>query len=349
MKHHWQAKGMRRMMGCLLRLTFVLAVASAVLVVGTRAAGTLLPRSGVLSFVSDMNTRHWSDIYLMDVGHRIATNITRNPALEQNPVWSVNGWLAYAQAEGDNVVILVRDPVGTTHKIFTSYDSGIGLIMPAWAGDGRLAFVGTAPFDNPDVYIMEPDGQVHLASTSPAPNLGPAWSLNGRLAFDSWGGGHKIFILEPDGDVIDAVPEFDEADNAAWAFTNELTFTTPNGVGRVILKRQPNGSLQVLSDQFAGVNQLTWSTNNQLAFEANSLSPDQGTQIYILEPNGSFRAVPNPVLYSSVGNPVWSADGWLAYTYYFNGHSQIDVMSPDGQVHPVTAEMALGDFPSWLP
>jgi Tol biopolymer transport system component len=328
----------------LMRVMMVLVASCTVGVLAGRAAGGLLPKPLMLSFVSDMNRQRWVDIYVMDVERNLYANVTASPETELQLAWSRDRRLAYYSTDSDGrISVFVREPDGMTHRLLTS-SAVNGGHFPAWSADGRLAFDVIEDGGEYHLYVLETDGRLRTASAQPA--FGPAWSPDGTLAFVStMQNGQQVFLLKPGGELTEAAPELSQSMAPRWTAEGELTFTSATGE---LLKRRRDGTLKtlVMSGKDFGTNDATWSADGQMAFTARVSTGD--VQIGILGGDGKMRIQSNPAMFGTALFPTWSSNGWLAYVFSLKGF-QIYIISPDGQSRAVTPKSAFSINPAWLP
>jgi Tol biopolymer transport system component len=134
--------------------------------------------------------------------------VTADPAAEENPAWSPAWtWLAFqSNRNGNPDIFTVKadcDPrVGETSDrcgLKQLTDSPADDLLPAWSPDGRsIAFVSTRD-GNPEIYVMDKDGQNPRRLTfSPTGDWRPAWLPDSRhLLFTSdRGGNNDIYRIE---------------------------------------------------------------------------------------------------------------------------------------------------------
>jgi Tol biopolymer transport system component len=334
------------MINFFMRLVLGLSVLCALTVGGARAAGGLLPRPLMLSFISDMNRQRQVDIYVMDVQRSLYADITRSSEAELQLAWSREGRLAYYSTDADGKIsVFVRETDGTTHKLLTS-SAVNGGHFPTWADDGRLAFDVIGDGGEYNLYVLETDGRLHPASTNTQPAFGPAWSPDGTLAFVSpTKEGQHVFLLKSSGELTEAAPDLAQSMAPRWTANGELTFTSGTGE---LLKRHLDGTLQtlVMSGKDFGTNDATWSADGRMAFTARVSTGD--VQIGILGQDGKMRIQSNPAMFGTALFPTWSSNGWLAYVFSLKGF-QIYIISPDGQSRAVTPKSAFSINPAWLP
>jgi Tol biopolymer transport system component len=124
-------------------------------------------------------------------------NLTRNPSMDHQPVWSPNGktiaftsnrsgaWdIRTMNADGDELTALTHGEGDNT--------------SPAWSRAGnRIAFVSTRN-GNPDIFIMNSDGSYAESVTeNEAAETDPAWNPSGTKIYYSadYGSGREIYSI----------------------------------------------------------------------------------------------------------------------------------------------------------
>jgi Tol biopolymer transport system component len=127
------------------RFSFILTVASCLVLPGAMLLGTLLPGAGQIAFAAptagDMN------LYVLDVASRVTARITWGPGEESQPDWSPDGMaLTYAalDADGPSIVthsILCGDLLTACDRTPRRLTSGLNVSHPDWSPDGAwIAF-----------------------------------------------------------------------------------------------------------------------------------------------------------------------------------------------------------------
>jgi Tol biopolymer transport system component len=142
------------------------------------------------------------------------TNLTHNPATDDNFRWSPDGQhIAFSSDRDGNKEIYLLDVQATLQGqedsgLIRLTDNPTVDVPSGWSPDGtRLLFLSERD-GNLDVYVMAVDpltgaggsGETRL-TTDPALDLYPAWSPAGQwIAFVSMrDGNHEVYVMAPDG------------------------------------------------------------------------------------------------------------------------------------------------------
>jgi Tol biopolymer transport system component len=160
-----------------------------------------------IAFVAEKDTNgaiQDREIYTVNIDGSGLTNLTSNPAIDQEPAWSPDGMrIAFASNRaGDHY----------SNSIYTMQADGNGVKRlaqngdsPAWSPDSkRIAFLSSR---DQQIYIVNADGSnLQRLTNSPAPGNGtaqgaPVWSPDGkRIVFRSnRDGNSEIYVMNSDG------------------------------------------------------------------------------------------------------------------------------------------------------
>jgi len=158
--------------------------------------------NGKIAFVSERDGN--PEIYTMNADGSLATNITNNPAIDNEPAWSPDGTkIAFVSGRDgdDEIYVMNADGSGVTRLTNSPGVDG----LPAWSPDGtRIAFV-SARDGNDEIYVMNAGGSNLTRLTTNVAVDGfynrPAWSPDGaKVAFVSTRDGNdEIYVLDADG------------------------------------------------------------------------------------------------------------------------------------------------------
>jgi Tol biopolymer transport system component len=119
-----------------------------------RALGSVTPRAQ-LAYAAMWHGN--SEIYLLDVHHRLAVNLTRTRAYDAAPAWSPDGeWLAFT-SDRDGIATIYTMHWTGAHVQRLVHRSG-AWDGARWSGDGqRIAFFERSTI-NPNMYGIRRDG-----------------------------------------------------------------------------------------------------------------------------------------------------------------------------------------------
>jgi alpha-tubulin suppressor-like RCC1 family protein len=212
-----------------------------------------------------------------------------------------------------------------------------------------IAFTSTRDGQfNPEIYAINSDGSgLTRLTSSPASDVSPAWSPDGRqIAFASGG---EIYVMNADGSgQTNLTPGSDGGNNPSWSPDgHQIAFESTRGDG--------NTRIYVMNADGSAPTQLTSAVSS-----APSWSPDgsriafvsSSAEIYVMNTDGSAptRLTNNTDLDVS---PHWSPDGQrIAFTSFRDGNWEIYVMNADGSAQTrLTSDSwpKSNQAPSWSP
>jgi len=233
--------------------------------------------NGKIAFESD---RTGNDIFTMNADGSNQTNLSNDPAFDEDPAWSPDGTkVAYTRSANavPEIFVMNADGSGKT-KLTSNQASDWG---PTWSPDGtKIAFTRSIG-GNYEILAMNADGsgQTNLTNNA-APDSDPAWSPDGgKIAFIRYINNHyAIFVMNADGSGqtslnngggLGPLPPAWSPDGTKIAFTNNI------GQNTEIFVMNADGSGQ------------TNLTNNPAFDELPDWSPDGSKIVFRRMPGGS--------------------------------------------------------------
>jgi TolB protein len=136
------------------------------------------------------------DIFAMNADGSAQTNLTNNPADDELPDWSPDGTkIAFASEPGG---IRVMNSDGSNPTLLHAGPNA----FPKWSPDGEKIAFWNNEDGNPEVYVMDADGNNAINLTNnPADDVVYGWSSDGtQIAFDSDRGNNRdIYVINLDG------------------------------------------------------------------------------------------------------------------------------------------------------
>jgi hypothetical protein len=275
------------------------------------------------------------EIYTMDREGNAVRRLTESPAAEENPAWSP-AWthLAFQSDRHGNWDIFtmradcdsVATEVGGGCDLVQLTDDPADDLLPAWSPDGRsIAFVSTRD-GNPEIYVMDSDGQNQRRLTfSPTGDWRPAWLPDStHLVFVSdRGGNNDIYQLavpasgsaplasEPDLTPV-VVDPADDRDPAVRLDGRMLFLSDRDGVIKTYMtvigdrysRPRPFAETDLPEAHPAGLPDDPYTINGILV----SAERDGVTNIYRVGYSGYSPLAPSPAF---DGHPAAEATGWL--------------------------------------
>ncbi len=273
------------------------------------------------SVVYTLRSGGQTDLWALQVGETEPLRLTNHPADDRDPAWSPDGTrLAFSSRRDGNWELYVLE-LATGALTRLTYTPGFEG-APTWSPDGAfIAYEGyNAQTQNLDIYIISSDpelatrdGAVQM-TTSPAPDIEPAWSPLGRqIAYVTWrDGNQEIIVFDLDNPNADReqqalnltrTPDVNET-HPAWSHDGtRIAYTaTVNGVEGVYYQRldQPGGEPGLI-----GRGRMpAWAPND--ASVLYLLDLDRRTQVIAKSPDSFGAATDATVLPGPAADPDWT-------------------------------------------
>lgn len=208
-----------------------------------------------------------TDFRTLDIAGAIAS-VALDQRFDWDPMWSSDGWLAWAKIANLNLELFVRPPETDAQEIRLTRDgiNGARDWFPAWSPDGETLLYNSDQAGNEDIYrvnrdeinadIAPGDMPITRLTDNPVDDLHPTWSLDGeQVLFISdlddglLYGDLQLFVMNPDGSdqrPLDGAFEGDpiySADGAQMVYMSNA-----DGTWSLYLKDVGSGDVQQLTD-----------------------------------------------------------------------------------------------------
>lgn len=200
---------------------------------GIDSAASPAPDGQAIAFQSTRDGNR--EIYVLDLQTFVTRNLTHHPAADMFPAWSPDGEVIafVSDRDGDPEIYAVNLVSGATVNLSRSPGPDA---RPSWSPDGRqMVFASHRALDT-DLYIMDmpprpdpvwPDRpQVRALSPSPASDLDPAWSPDGRhIVFRSNRGDNigRLYLLDVDSGDLHYLPTGDRGVDQTPSWSSDGT------------------------------------------------------------------------------------------------------------------------------
>lgn len=152
-----------------------------------------------------------SDIYRMDIAHRLVYPITKDAVVDSQPVWSPDGQqIAFVSNRSDLYTIYVMEADG--RAIHRLVDDGYYAYSPAWSRDGRfIAYITTQfPVSHEVMLVDLQTGQARRLTDNRENENSVDWSPDGQQLMVDYATGTSKFahIFKLDVQTGDRQPLF---------------------------------------------------------------------------------------------------------------------------------------------
>jgi PKD repeat protein len=251
------------------------------------------PITGVLLFVSDREGNF--EIYAANADGSGAENITNNPTLDTDPVWSPDGsqiaFVSNRDGSEDIYIMNVNDRSITRLTNNPAVD-----MQPAWSPDGsQIAFVSNRAGDN-DIWVVSAQGGEPTQRTFDVTNdRYPTWSPDGtQIAYVTDANGNDdIYIINAnDGTFISQATTDVENDRFPDWSADGIVFSSWRDGQNELYVTTLNGNPPVrLTDNAANDRFPRWTPDGRIVYSSD-LAPDGSgniadENIYIINSDGS--------------------------------------------------------------
>ena len=198
--------------------------------------------------------------------------------------------------------------------------------------DTRLAFTSNRD-GNPDIYLMDDEGEIIRFTRHAAPDDSPSWSPNKRrIAFASHRNGNwEIYWMGADGDELTRVTHNPAADTEpAWSPNGDyIAFTSDRDGKREIYLAGPDGLSRVThtpgdSESWAPA----WGPNNAILFTSDR---DGKPEIYRTSQAGEIVRITRTPGDAGSWSPAWGWGGnYTAFVSNRDGPQDVYTLSEGG-------------------
>ena len=266
-----------------------------------------LAQNGPIAFVSVRDGNH--EIYVMAADGSGQTNLTNNPAQDDNPAWSPDGTkIAFQSDRGGNVDLYVMNADGSAVTQLT-HDAGAN-VGARWSSDGSTLVFASYRDGNFEIYTVRIDGTgaTRLTADSGA-DINPHWSPDGtKIAFQSdrsQTGKWDIYVMSADGaDATRLTSNGEDNNNPVWSRDGStlLFWGGASNAADVFVMHAEDGSGVVnLSNDPADDTVPAWSPDGtKIAFSSNRGG------VYGIWAMGVDGSVPMCLSQNGDTNPDWA-------------------------------------------
>lgn len=257
---------------------------------------TLTGKPGIATsrivFVNGENNT--KEVYLTDILGANFRQITRHKHLTVSPRFVPGGdFLTYTSYHSGNQNLYITDLRQNKVTRVLSRRKGLNL-APAWSADGRSMVLTLSTNGNPDLYLLNREGEIVEQLTDRAGiNVSPTWSPDGsHIVFVSDRSGKpQLYLMEMRTRKVKRLT-FEGSENAepSWSPTEDLIVYSSlrDGVYQLYtLNPYKNAAPIPLTEDLSHHEAPSWSPDgNQIIFAKRD---GQKNQIYGIMKNGSFQ------------------------------------------------------------
>ena len=243
------------------------------------------------------------EIYVMNGDGSGLTDLTNNPAGDDQPAWSPDGSkILFGSDRDGNDEIYVMNADGSDPTNLTN--SPAQEETADWSPDGKKIVFMSDRDGNNEIYVMNADGSGQTNLThNPAEDSFPVWSRDGKqigFTSDRENGNPNIYVMNADG-------------------SNPTRLTDGSGE-ETFPQWSPDGKKIVYTSGRSG---LMW----------DAILGEGSYEIYVMNADGSnpIQLTDNPGLMDDNMDPRWSADGTqILFWSSRDGNKELYVMNADG-------------------
>lgn len=308
--------------------------------------GCITPRVLYIAFVSDRDGN--GEIYRMNPDGSMPTNLTRNPAADQNPIWDQTGdHIAFLSNRSGTMELYVMDADGNNVRNLSQGDA----TDFAWSPAGTQLAFSSNRTGNAELYTVHSDGTMLKRITLLGTVGAPDWSPDGsKIVFVS---NAKLYVIGADGSNltpitagVDRFPRW-SPDGSKIAFGHRITFTN-NDV--YLVNPDGSGAIDITNTASATEDEINvWSPDGTAIAGTGGNDPD--TEVFAVDPSGANYRNVSMSPSSRDGNPCWSPDGSsIVFESERTGNLDLFLISANGGVAlNLTMSMSGDGGCSWRP
>lgn len=315
----------------------------------------LSPRDGLVAFASNRGGQ-W-DLYVLELATGITAQLTNDPAYDDNPSWSDNGWLAYTHDQNGNLEVAIRPLDGSVDAIDVSLSPARDH-SPAWRpGAQQLAFISDRS-GTPAVWLLNLDqeGGGRFAHLAPATGTqaNPAWSADGRWlawAEQDPAGIWNLYV----SDLLSAPRHVGAGRQPRWSPAGDVLLAElANESGSYLTAYTIEGELALAPQALPGnLYGAAWADGDwpaTLAGPLQAAAVSQETPLWGQPMSGQFQATPLTDVYAPTAQ--LSNAAILRFEALRQRTAQLlgwDALSSlDNALTPLSVPLAPGQYESWL-
>jgi Tol biopolymer transport system component len=295
-----------------------------------------------IAFLRESDYATW-DLRIIDANGSNDTSIASFPSLPGNTPglsWSPDGsWLVTAAAQGPTrkLALVMISPQTHEMKLVPGKDASASCFAPAFAQDGRIAYIKALDVGVDDVYVARfPEGHENRVTFDHAMIGGLAWSRNDKaliIASERAGGRMSLWRFPLGGAPLRLTESSQMATNPAVSRDGgKLVFS--RRVDDINIWRQElapgsrRADVALIASSALDSSPQFSPDGAQLAFRS---SRSGSSEIWVSQADGSHVWQLTHVGGPLTGSPAWSPDGkWISYDSRQSGKAHIWVIPAGG-------------------